>query len=614
MERDPLLESLGGAEALLQLAPGIDLRRLEIGLMEGFILSRIGSGVRVREICQISGLGEEQTLKILVKLRKSGIIVGSRAAPAAPPRPARTGGGDEPRRTRSGHPVREPLWKAKEQGKDPRLLGSKAPPPPPRDLGRLDTRPLEHTGVYRVVQAVRAATDHAAPRPTATSSGAGQVRVPTEAAATHKPGPAGSGVDARNAVRAPTESAAAKSSAASGSADTRRPSLRSLIDASAPPSNGGGSTGAESQQASPREPSRTATSAVGVARTSLNNSPAKTFNGPTRSVLDAASGSPGKAERPIAEAPELPYYNTPPTPEALEKLAARSVQLSEEEQAEQVDLDDEQKRLIVYLHRRRAQLDYYQILAVAPEVEQQALRKAFLRRTQLFHPDRYYSKTLGSYGAKIHELYKAICVAYDTLSDSRSRVLYDQTLQRSRQFADVPGGVNISVQAANLFDEGRRLADAGDLPAAEAALIQACDMDPRSERYRAQLHRVQEQIREKRASEARRKALDEIQHGRFAQAVDPLRESSQIRQSAEDLTLLANCLLEAGLDVREAARLARRALELKPELTDAALIASLAEERQGNLAAAHQVLEPFKDQARTNRRLAERLAQLSGKA
>lgn len=71
-----------------RLNTAIPLSQLKLSPTEGFVLSRIDGGVSYDEICQISGMGREQTLEILRKLKQQKIILGpgEKAEAPAPPR------------------------------------------------------------------------------------------------------------------------------------------------------------------------------------------------------------------------------------------------------------------------------------------------------------------------------------------------------------------------------------------------------------------------------------------------------------------------------------------------------------------------------------------------
>jgi len=61
-------------EAIPLLCEAVDLKSLNITPEEGFILSRIDGQVRVRHLVSLTGLGKEQTFKLIQSLVEKGVI------------------------------------------------------------------------------------------------------------------------------------------------------------------------------------------------------------------------------------------------------------------------------------------------------------------------------------------------------------------------------------------------------------------------------------------------------------------------------------------------------------------------------------------------------------
>jgi len=312
---------------------------------------------------------------------------------------------------------------------------------------------------------------------------------------------------------------------------------------------------------------------------------------------------------PVGPAAASEFRTDTPPPEDMEEIAAAAHALPPALQEEEVDLEPELRRRIVYLHDRRRELDYYQLLAVRRDADRGVLRRAFLRRTQLLHPDRYFRKNLGSYAGRLHDLYKAVSVAYDTLADPRSRALYDRTLELAQGPLDGRGQAALR-QAEQLYAEGKRLAEVGDYLGAARALRQAMELQPREDRYRVLLLRVQSTARQQETAAARRQAEELVAHDQSAAAVELLRRVVATAAEPELLVLLARLLLGRGKELHEAQQHARRALQLQPDSLEAALTLSALEEGLGDRPAARSVLAPFLQLAAGDRRLQERLREL----
>lgn len=80
------------------LCEGIDFATLDVDAREGFVISRIDGRSSVEHIISISGLGREDTIKILAALMDKGIICMHNAAGNKPPETARTAGSKETRK------------------------------------------------------------------------------------------------------------------------------------------------------------------------------------------------------------------------------------------------------------------------------------------------------------------------------------------------------------------------------------------------------------------------------------------------------------------------------------------------------------------------------------
>lgn len=55
-----------------------DLKNLKLTPVEGFILSRVDGAHSYEDICRVAGISVEQTLQVLQKLKREGVIVGSK--------------------------------------------------------------------------------------------------------------------------------------------------------------------------------------------------------------------------------------------------------------------------------------------------------------------------------------------------------------------------------------------------------------------------------------------------------------------------------------------------------------------------------------------------------
>ena len=83
------------------------------------------------------------------------------------------------------------------------------------------------------------------------------------------------------------------------------------------------------------------------------------------------------------------------------------------------DLSDETKRRIVRLHRRMRKLAPHELLAVDAAADVATIRRAFAAASKELHPDRYYGKDLGSFRAKLAQIFARVTEAMQTLQKAR---------------------------------------------------------------------------------------------------------------------------------------------------------------------------------------------------
>lgn len=103
-------------------------------------------------------------------------------------------------------------------------------------------------------------------------------------------------------------------------------------------------------------------------------------------------------------------------PEKKPAPAARS--LSEEEFAAMVD----------ELFLNREHLEWYELLGLESSAASKTIKKAYLQRSKLFHPDRYFRRADPEFRKKLQEVFKRINQAYRELSDPVLRGEYDAQL------------------------------------------------------------------------------------------------------------------------------------------------------------------------------------------
>ncbi|HUT52464.1 MAG TPA: DnaJ domain-containing protein [bacterium] len=73
-------------------------------------------------------------------------------------------------------------------------------------------------------------------------------------------------------------------------------------------------------------------------------------------------------------------------------------------------------------------LSYYDLLGISGKADQQQVKKAYLKATKSFHPDRFYRKADREFRRKLQEIFKQANKGYRALSDEEARKAYDASL------------------------------------------------------------------------------------------------------------------------------------------------------------------------------------------
>lgn len=256
---------------------------------------------------------------------------------------------------------------------------------------------------------------------------------------------------------------------------------------------------------------------------------------------------------------------------------------------EPVELELERRKEILYLYYQREAITHYRLLGILPTATPEEIRYAYLERSKQFHPDTYFRKRLGTYLAKIEDIFQRLRLAYETLSDPERQRKYDReharlfsaeeqaaTVQReidhieeekrsrvrrerllhSRGFARL-------THARALLEEGDRLLAAGSVTEASEKFAEALRADPKLELARARLLDARRQGNARRVEGVLESALRTEDQGDPESAARLLRGALDLDDANAQVRFhLARVLLESGGDLKEARGFAQRAVDL----------------------------------------------------
>lgn len=98
------------------------------------------------------------------------------------------------------------------------------------------------------------------------------------------------------------------------------------------------------------------------------------------------------------------------------------------ELSEDVDLDLEMRKYVLDLHDRIDRLTHYDALGLPTTADKKTIKRTYFRLAGILHPDRYFSKKLGSYKSKMEAVFARTTIAFEVLTDRDKRAAYDKAL------------------------------------------------------------------------------------------------------------------------------------------------------------------------------------------
>ena len=91
-------------------------------------------------------------------------------------------------------------------------------------------------------------------------------------------------------------------------------------------------------------------------------------------------------------------------------------------------IDERKKIEISSVSRLIDELDYYQILKIAPDATPQEIKANYFRESREYHPDKFYNEPPDT-NRKVTMIFKRITEAFKILNDPETRVEYDKSLK-----------------------------------------------------------------------------------------------------------------------------------------------------------------------------------------
>jgi curved DNA-binding protein CbpA len=253
--------------------------------------------------------------------------------------------------------------------------------------------------------------------------------------------------------------------------------------------------------------------------------------------------------------------------------------------AEEVDLDLDQKKEILFLQAHLKDWTHYQVLGVPWGAGAEAVRAAYIEKAKVYHPDRYPNRRLGSYRARLEQIFRRLTESRDVLADpsrqeayakktappeefarTEARRLEDEARAQERRARLVRGNplVARAAQVAELMKRGRGAMEEGRFAQAANDFLTVVSLDPRNAEARALAADAKKRAGLEKAREAYERGMAAHTIGNAALALACFLEAVEADGANPRYAVpAARAQLKAG-DANSARRLAETTVRLAP--------------------------------------------------
>lgn len=317
---------------------------------------------------------------------------------------------------------------------------------------------------------------------------------------------------------------------------------------------------------------------------------------------------------------------------------------------EQAALSLDQKRETLFLTDNLDQLDHFEFFGIEPTAERKDIKRAYFAFSKRFHPDTVFRREVGRFRPMIEALFKRGTEIYEALTGDQGlreayaravearNAAYREMLEAERAQREAQKVERLKAEAedrkvalrerlqsntrhrrqsgvanpvAERLDRAERYYKEGMahyqsqsfIPAANALRL-AVSFDPKNDRYRQALEKVDEKARQVRAEQHWKAGYLQESVGRVREALGAYLEAVEAWPRHDYCAHVAELLLQNTGDLRRAADLAEQAVAAEPQEVDYLLLlgriysqANLAMKAQGVLERALK-LDPKNDDAK----------------
>ncbi len=162
-------------------------------------------------------------------------------------------------------------------------------------------------------------------------------------------------------------------------------------------------------------------------------------------------------------------------------------------------------------HVRQAEdLDFYTLLGVARDADEDTVRQSYYKMARQYHPDAMRGEVGKICRDEAEQYFAMVTEAYNTLTRKTQRDEYDAHLKVGQRGGESSDPQDPATLARQNFDQGRRSMAAGELYDASQFFSNAVRLDPERGEYHRELGIVQMQNPrwQKQAEESLRQAIE----------------------------------------------------------------------------------------------------------
>jgi curved DNA-binding protein CbpA len=235
----------------------------------------------------------------------------------------------------------------------------------------------------------------------------------------------------------------------------------------------------------------------------------------------------------------------------------------------------------------RLERSYHEILGVARDADERAIKKAYFALSKRLHPDRYFRRRIGPFAPLVETCFRKLLEAYELLSDPQTRSEVQAAPARA---ADVSPARRSSLEARRRLrervgalagakrasEERRRKAksffEAGMAAFAKERWLEAAGavrlaiaFDLENAAFRERFAEVQRRAHEERARALQKQGEGALELRDYPQALRLFEEAVHYRPADPELAMRGAKIAQVLGELRKAKELAAHAVELAPE-------------------------------------------------